>query len=254
MRQYLAEKFHIETIVTSYDPTRIYFSENTNIGEMLLVCRRWPEEAEKPPTRVVNLYENPATPADAIAVAQNIIEGNQARIKGTVQAWPAERIAAGDWGAVQFLSPYLCERFIELRAGKFFRTSELGRLAEIGPDGGGIRTTFDRSEMPDENGMVALWYHKTDVTQKMLAQTDTYIIPKKGKKKSAAGLWAKRGRLMMPFRIYLRTIRCMSVRLDERVLGSLWIPCKPYSNQHSEEILEKALCVYFNSTIGILAI
>ena len=257
MRQYLAEKFHIETIVTSHDPSRIYFSENTSIGEMLLVCRRWTEDAEKPATRVVNLYENPATPADAIAVAQDITAGNQGRIKGTVQSWPTERIAAGDWGAVQFLSPYLCERFIDLRQGKFFAARQLGTLAEIGPDGGGIRTTFDRSEVPDENRMVALWYHKTDVTQKMLAQTDTYIIPKKGKKKSAAGLWAKRGRLMLPFRMFLTTIRCMSVRLNERALGSLWIPCKPKSNIScifGQQTLEKAICVYLNSTIGILAI
>ncbi|MXX83630.1 MAG: hypothetical protein F4Y70_09255 [Chloroflexi bacterium] len=40
MRVYLAKRFHIDTIVTSHDPTRIYFSENTNIGEMLLICRR----------------------------------------------------------------------------------------------------------------------------------------------------------------------------------------------------------------------
>ena len=257
IREFLAQQYFIDTIVTSHDPSRIYFSENTNIGEMLLICRRWPDDVEKPATRVVNLYENPATPADSIALEQNITAGNRERIKGTVQAWPAERIAAGSWGAVQFLSPYLCQRFIELREGKFFEARQLGTLAEIGPDGGGIRTTFDRSEVPDENRMVALWYHKTDVTQKMLAQTDTYIIPKKGKKKSAAGLWAKRGRLMMPSRIFLPSIRCMSVRLDEKVLGSSWIPCKPKSNVSclfGQQTLEKALCVYFNSTIGILAI
>ena len=32
MRQYLAQRLHIETIVTSHDPERIYFSENTDIG------------------------------------------------------------------------------------------------------------------------------------------------------------------------------------------------------------------------------
>ena len=257
MRRYLAEKFHVDTIVTSHDPSRIYFSENTNIGEMLLVCRRWPEDAEKPATRIINLYDNPATPTEAIALERNITAGNLARIKGTVQAWPAERIAEGDWGAVQFLSPYLCQKFIELREGKFFAARQLGLLAEIGPDGAGIRTTFDRSEVPDEGRMVALWYHKTDVTQTMRAQTDTYIIPKKGKKKSAAGLWAKRGRLMLPFRMFLTTIRCMSVLLDERTLGSLWIPCKPKSNVScifGQQTLEKALCAYFNSTIGVLAI
>ena len=40
IREFIAREYFVETIVTSHDPTRIYFSENTNIGEMLLVCRR----------------------------------------------------------------------------------------------------------------------------------------------------------------------------------------------------------------------
>ncbi len=261
MRQYLAERFCIETIVTSHDPSRIYFSENTNIGEMLLVCRRWQSESDKPPTRVINLYENPATPVEAIAAAQNITAGNRDRIKGTVQAWPAERIAEGDWGAVQFLSPYLCERFIDLRQGKFFRTRPLRLLAEVGPAGQGIRGIFDRSEVSDENRMVALWYHKTDVTQKMSAQIDTYIVPKPNKKRQALDLWTTRGQLMIVNRMRLNTVRCISVRLNERALGSLWVPVKFSSDKPDKEVrqatrdmFEKAACVYLNSTIGILAI
>lgn len=42
IRKFLAERFHVDTIITSHDPTRIYFSENTSIGEMLLICRRIP--------------------------------------------------------------------------------------------------------------------------------------------------------------------------------------------------------------------
>ncbi len=253
IRQYLAERFYVDTIVTSHDPSRIYFSENTSIGEMLLVCRRWPEDVEKPATRVVNLYENPATPIDAIALEQNITVDNRERIKGTVQAWPAERIAAGDWGAVQFLSPYLCQRFIELRAGKFFTARQLGQLADIGPAGRRTQDAFRKSEVPDEHARGALWYHKTDVTQKMSAQTDTYIIPKSSKKKLADSYWDQRGRLLMPQRIFLPTVRCMSVRLDEQVLGSAWTICKLHSNKYDGEILEKALCVYLNSSVGVLA-
>ncbi len=253
IRKFLAQQYCIDTIITSHDPSRIYFSENTNIGEMLLICRRLPEGVKKPATQVINLYENPATPAEAIAVAQDIIQGKKERIKGAVQQVPAERIAAGNWGAVQFLSPYLCERFNELRQGRFFTARQLGLLADIGPAGRRTQDAFWKSEVPDKNGMVALWYHKTDVTQKMLAQTDTYIIPKPSKKKLAANYWTRRGRLMLSARIFLPTIRCMSVRLNEKALGSSWIPCKPYSNKHDEQILEKALCVYFNSTIGVLA-
>ena len=56
VRRYLASHYYIETIVSSHDTERIYFSENTDIGEMLVICRRWPEsKGPKPPTMVVNL-------------------------------------------------------------------------------------------------------------------------------------------------------------------------------------------------------
>jgi len=252
MRIHLAKKFHIDTIVASHDPTRIYFSENTNIGEMLLVCRR--KSSPSSPTTIVNLYENPATPADALGVARDIVEGNVENIKGTVQRWPHERIAQGDWGGVQFLSPYLCEKFAELREDEFFAFRELGHIADLGPAGQGVRGIFDRTEVPDKDGMVALWYHKTSVTQKMQARWDTYIKPKPGKRKQAEELWAKRKRMMIVARARLNTLRCASVRLQERALGSLWIPCEFHNDSFAEGHLEKAACAYLNSTIGLLAI
>ena len=54
LRQFLAQQFHVETIVSSHDPNRIYFSENTSIGEVLIICRRWQGDGSKPPTRVFN--------------------------------------------------------------------------------------------------------------------------------------------------------------------------------------------------------
>ena len=114
LRCYLAGRYHIETIVTSHDPERIYFSENTSIGEMLLICRPWPaSKGQKPPTRVVNLARNPDTPAEALNLAAAIVDGTVAgQGYGTVQEWPEYRIAAGNWGAVQFFSQNLAEKFI----------------------------------------------------------------------------------------------------------------------------------------------
>ena len=114
VRKLLAQRFHIETIVASHDPERIYFSENTSIGEMLLICRRWPaDKGQKPPTKVVNLAKNPENPADAMPVAWAIGNHTVANQEyGTLQEWPASSVANGDWGAVQFLSPYLCQEFV----------------------------------------------------------------------------------------------------------------------------------------------
>ena len=256
MRKMLGQRYHVETIVTSHDPERIYFSENTNIGEMLLVLRRWHDTSKrKPPTRVVNLARNPEAPSEAISVAWAIEDGTaKSKEYGTVQHWPEHRIRDGNWGAVQFLSPFLCEQFDEMRRGRFFESVALGKVAEIGPDGVGARTAFNRSSLPGIEPMSALWHHKTDVTQSMSASTDTYIDPKPGKERQAKSLWERRGTLMLPMRLFLKTTRVLSVRLDTPALGSLWAPCKPADMGQPTDAVEKALCVYVNSSIGVLAL
>lgn len=258
IRKFLSEHFHVDTIVTSHDPRRAYFSENTSIGEMLLICRRKPPlhggggaARQNRPTTIVNLYENPRTPVEVLGVARDIAKGNVENLRGTVQDWPHERIATGDWGGVQFLSPFLCKQFFQLRNGRLFETRTLGSMSDIGPDGRGIRGMFKRSEVPDANAMIALWDHKTDFTQKMSAKHDTYIISKQSKTKQARNLWAKRGMLLLAMRARLNTVRVVGVRLPQRALGSAWVPCKPHANDLR---IQKNICAYINSTIGILAI
>ena len=256
IRRFLAGHFHVETIVTSHDPERIYFSESTSIGEMLLVCRRWTAiEGPKPATRVVNLARNPATPAEAISVAWAIENGTVAtQGYGTMQEWPESRIAVGDWGGVQFLSPYLCERFVELRDGGLFPSVELGSIADVGPAGQRIRDAFTRSAMPDAEGRVALWQHDTEVTQAMAAQWDTHIVAKPPKAHLAQSYWQQRSRLLLPHRLFLPTTRAVTVSLDTPALGSAWTPCRPAVAGISESDLQKAFGVYLNSSLGILAL
>ncbi len=115
IRRFLARNYHVETIVTSHDPERIYFSENTSIGEMLLICRKGNSNEVKPPTQVVNLAVNPATPADAMRVASAIQDGAaQSQGIGTAQYASSKEIEEGDWGAVQFLSEHLRNEFSAL--------------------------------------------------------------------------------------------------------------------------------------------
>ena len=256
IRRFLARNYHVEYIVTSHDPERIYFSENTSIGEMLIVCRqRSISNGEpKPPTQVVNLHRNPATPADAIVTASAIGTGRvESSGYGTLNNVPSREIDAGDWGAVQFLSPYLRRRFVMLRQGKFAPVKPLNQIASVGPAGQGVRGTFDRSTVPGADGMTALWDHKTDVTQSMSAKVDAHIVPKSDKERDAARLWGQRGTLLIPTRARLNTVRMLSVRLESRALGSAWVPCRPNLEGLDAVTAEKALCVYMNSTIGVLA-
>ena len=255
LRKYLAQRFHIDTIVSSHDPNRIFFSENTSIGEVLLICRRWDGDGPKPPTRVVNLARNPATAVEALDTAARIERsgegGNHAPRDFTAQWVDAGRIARGDWFAVNFLSPFLVEAYRTLSEGNpaTVPTVPLGQLAAVGPAGQRIRDAYVHSDMPTLSGRRALWYHKTDVTQCMAAETDVYIEPKSSKRLMADSYWEQRSQLLLPHRLRLNVARVAAVMLPERAVGSIWTPCRP----HNPDIA-KALCLYLNSTPGLLSL
>lgn len=267
IRQFLAKNYHIEVVVVSHDPKRTFFSENTGIGEMLLVCRRWDKKNSKPPTKIVNLAVNPETPTEAFMVAEDINKGSVKN--GTIQECPADKMAGGDWSATQFLSSYLCNQFVRLENSELFDATEMENVSKIGPAGRRIHDAFNKKEYAGKEGMTALWYHKTEDTQSvkasqtMKACTDTYITPKKDRRNLALSYWEQRSRLLLPSRIAPNCVRTLSVYLDNKTLGAgPWVPCRPNVEDIDKDIndeneiikREKGFCVYLNSTIGILAL
>ena len=255
LRKYLAQRLHIDTIVSSHDPARIFFSENTSIGEILLVCRRWKNAGPKPPTRVVNLARNPATPLEALDTAVRIGRvgeaGGQDFHDFTVQQVDSGRIGRGDWFAVNFLSPYLVEAYRILSEAEpgAVPMVPMSDLAEVGPAGQRIRDAYTHADMPTQSGRRALWYHKTDVTQSMGAQTDVYIEPKESKRHLADSYWEQRSQMLLPHRLRLNVARVAAVMLRERAVGSIWTPCLPHDPD-----MAKAVCLYLNSTPGLLSL
>ena len=254
-RRYLANRFHIDTIVSSHDPDRIFFSENTSIGEMLLICRRQHRGKPKPPTRVINLARNPATPLDALDTAARIEQASEEEVNlprdFTVQLVDAERIERGDWSAVNFLSPFLveaCRELVEDGLGAA-PTVPMNQLADVGPEGRRIRDAYTQSDMPTKSGRRALWHHKTDVTQSMAGAADVYIEPKVGREHLAEKYWAQRSTMLLPARFRLNRAWVAAVILPEQVVGSIWTPCRPHDPD-----LTKALCLYMNSTPGLLTL
>ena len=246
LRRFVAEHLHVDTIVASHDPERIFFSENTSIAEMLLVCRR----DGQGDTRIVNLARNPATPADALRLLSQLDGGE---IEGKVQHVPAERIGAGDWYAVNFLSPALTAAFQRLREwtvplAPVGVADALTRRTDVGPEGRRIRDSYRRGDWPTEQGRRALWHHKTGVTQSMRAQTDSYIEPIPGKEHLADRYWEQRGHALLPHRLWLPLARVAAVTLAAPAVGSLWTPLRADSRED-----EMAICAYLNSSIGILA-
>ena len=241
-RCYLADTFHIDTVVSSHDPKRIFFSENTNIGEVLIIARRWNGTGEKPRTRFVNLARNPRTSYEASDLARALENDESGEF--TVQRVDAARVASGDWYAVNFYAPWLGSAYREMAANLV----RLDAIAEVGPFGRRIRDTYRKFEQPTDSGRRALWHHKTDVTTSMRAETDIFIEPIKGKERLADQYWEQRSRLLLPHNLYLPSARVVTTMLDERTVGSIWTPCRPRDDETAA-----AICVWFNSTPGVLS-
>ena len=257
IRKFLGSHYYVDTIVTSHDPDRIFFSENTSIGEVLLICRRWKGDGPKPPTRVINLARNPTTPVEALDTAARIErtskEGGQVSHDFVIQYEDPGRIERGDWLAVNFLSPFLVEAYRTLSETNpgAVPTVPLSTLADVGPEGRRIRDSYTHSEMPTRSGRRALWNHKTDVTTSIRAEADVYIEPKPASRESrlADSYWELRSQLLLPHRVRLNLARVAAVMLPEPAVGSSWTPCRP----HNPEIA-KSLCLYLNSTPGLLSL
>ncbi len=120
-RQFLADRFWVETIVTSHDPKHINFSENTGIHECLLIARRrdphFDSSAADLSTRFVSLRRMPATPNEALEAADAIASGDLGNW-GTVTLWPADRVREGDWSPVQWYDGELAEIARSLEANE----------------------------------------------------------------------------------------------------------------------------------------
>ena len=111
-RRFLAQRFHIERVVTTHDPRHINFSENTSIHESLLVCRRRTDDTEQP-TEFFSLSRMPHTPDEAReaidAIRSSATEGTGETAWGTRTLWPKKLVETGDWSPSQWMDSGLAQ-------------------------------------------------------------------------------------------------------------------------------------------------
>ena len=254
-RRLLAEQFHVEWVISSHDPSRFWFSENTEIAEMLVVARRHDAEpAKRPPTRFVSLMTNPSTVAAATAFASALASDPGAALDTAVLEWPTSQMIDGDWSPVMFANPWLATVAAAMRSGDLVRTVPLASVATAGPTGRRIRDVFERSETGGSDGYDALWRNDTEAIRSIRARPDYFSIPKPNERarRLAAKYWNQRGHLLVSADPRLTTMRVAAVHCDPPTLGSRWVPFAARSS--APEIWSKANAVWLNSSLGVLAL
>ena len=246
-RIFLAEKFQVETVITSHDPNRVNFSENTTIHESLIISRR---SQDRLPTRFISLRRMPTDAHEAIFLADMINDAEIAREWGRECKWPWERVRSGDWQVALFYDEELAESYYDLAALNGTRLQFASNLCAIEPGGQRVRDAFVRRRTPTSTWKTpVLWDHDTDIHRRMDAKPDVMASPKSQRDAYARKLTRKASRLLIANRLRMNTVRTAACYTDEPALGSAWCPVTTLSKSTDSD---HALCAWWNSTPGIL--
>lgn len=248
------ERFHLEVVVTSHDNSRIYFSENTDIHECLIIARRPTPETKNQSTAFISLAENPSTASEAHYLARAIrhaLDGDRSFLAnyGTIAWRSSEHVRNNAWNAACFYNQTLAEAWDLLLQNPSLIS--IGQVASVRPEGRRVRDAFGRARNRQNPDMRALWDHKSDRQTAMCTGPDEFLVPKPGMQNYAKKLWDMRSSLLLVNRMRLNLVRTVAVFSEDPILGSAFIPATP-DKPNKEEIC-KAWCVWLNSTLGVIA-
>ena len=248
------ERFHLELVVTSHDNRRIYFSENTDIHECLIVARRSAPDTKDQPTAFVSLAENPSTASEAHYLARAIrhaLNGDESLLAnyGNIAWRSSEHVRNNTWNAACFYNQTLAAAWDLLLQNPSL--IPIGQAASVRPGGQRVRDAFNKARHPQNPDMRALWDHKSDRQTAMRTEPDEFLVPKPGMQNYAKKLWDMHSNLLLVNRMRLNLVRTVAVFSEDPILGSAFIPATP-DKPNKEEIC-KAWCVWLNSTLGIIA-
>ena len=192
-RRFLAERFHVERVVTTHDPRRINFSENTSIHECLLICRRHPG-GEPPPTEFVSLRVMPDTAEAAIAAAAAIASGKPGHW-GNVVRWPADRVRLGHWTPVQWYDGALAQAAWELERNALLEPA--GMRYKIGPAGQRIQDAYEVCGGDEPDAIAGFHSVSGALRRTLLGEPDVWYRPKAAKRSLTERYEAQRSHLRL---------------------------------------------------------
>ena len=258
-RMYLAGRFHVRRIVVSHDPTRLFMSGETSIGEMLMVLDRNGLQ-ERRSTEVVKLIDNPASAADASTCMSSINNGTAADYgRAVIDLAEPAAILDGDWSAVQFMSNELYRITTNTPW-----TSTLGHQVRVEVAGRPIRNTI-KCGQNERFATAALYDHNANYCDRMELVPDCHVRPPRTKEKGSnevdpdavekinASL-RKANYLHLTNKMNFPTIRVFACRTTVPAVGSSWRTCSVIAVNGVDTVaLEKALVLILNSTPGKLA-
>lgn len=276
-RRLIAEKYHLETVVSSHDADRPNFSENTSLSELLLVARKL-DSGEKPGrTTYISLWRNPRSIHEALHMANAISNTSQVvNVEGTgitsvrsksekiadmlsvpptkgAEIWQSALISQVELSRICWNLQSAILRIEGIDDEVSLPICRLRELGELGYDRRDIHDAFEIST-DDWSPFPAFWGHDatvvTTIAQSPTAKLIARTVPAKGRTlKSSAAVWSKAGRILLAERLRTNTQKVLALGFKEVVLGNTWWAMRT-SNLNDKQI--KTLLLFLNSSLGIV--
>jgi len=265
LRQVLAKRLHIHTILTSHQPGEINLSQNTSINESLIVASRHQLKGSRLPTRVISLDRMPADDQEVGELHDHIVQCGAGLLGdgwGEVSEWPAERIKAGDWSPGVFRAPELANGAFNIATHKsLLPMEEQSMVPSAVLDGGGRRFGPAGADAP--GGFPVLSSKSAEAQLAIQGVADQHWAPKRSVSRhdwieirgadgpqhpdTARQIAHQLSHLMVTAGQDTGTGRLTAVAQETRCVGLGWLPVPGVSLQKA-----KAAAVFLNSTAGRL--
>ncbi|MCX7967637.1 MAG: hypothetical protein N3B10_03990 [Armatimonadetes bacterium] len=287
-RKLLMKRYVVEFVITSHDPHRWNFSDNTDLSEVLIVARKLAEN-ERPKnnasskhnpclplddessmldkTVFVNLWRNPRNSTEAFFVAEPIRRHEVPHIdKGAAHLWVGDEkfgeAFALEWDEFRQLEHWLLpvayaqrdlvRQLLSLRIQSNLPLCPLKELGELGPQRRDVWDAFEPVDAPP--GYPAFWGHDASRMTTMKQEPNAYLlplgVPRKGRPlRDAKLLWSRAGRVLVAERMRLNTQRLPAILMSEPVLSNVWWPFQLREGLGDDA--EKVIVLWLNSTMGI---
>lgn len=270
----LADRYHLEIVVSSYDATRPNFSENTDLSELLFIARKKQGAQEAPePTAYINLWRNPSRLYEALDLAERLktlTEGIVSTASGSVGEvfhLPATT-GAHNWHGVLFARSGPVKAFLALQRGVVqwpgqkpvpITLCPISQLGSLGPDRRRIHEAFDLyNDMPTLHP--AFWDHEASKVRMIQQQPNAWLhprtTPRYADRKATADygdypyhLWNMAADILLVERVRTNTHRVLAVGFDQTVLGNTWWAL--HTGLSPER--RKALLLWLNGSLSLLA-
>jgi len=265
-RVLLAARYRLKYVIVSYEPNNYNFSESTSLSECMFVAERADKHRDGEETTFITVLKKPHTSIEAIALANRIdskegryIEAGKSMAFLTTVKRKELLDNVDNWGRFVFLpSIELQDEVTNLLAGTLKignKTSKLSLnrlnnlITTIGVDRHRFTDTFKLVNDNIPGSMRILHGGEEEQRQIMTTTPNAFALPRI---ESAKNIYKeKAGQLLLPNRIRVDTAHTISLLSNEPIISNIF-----YAVRLKDENLNRlrALCLWFNSTWGILTI